>query len=467
MTMDLDPVHDVAAIGCGPFNLGLAALASTVPELDVVVFDSQPELRWHPGLMFDDARLQLSFLADLVTLIDPTHPLSFLAYLRDVDRMYAFYIREDLHPTRREYEAYLRWVAARLPSLQFSHHVEAVRWQGARDCFALDVTHASGRTVRVLAKHLVLGIGTEPAVPDALAELPPGCILHSATYLYRRSELLRAGQVTVIGSGQSGAECVLDLLRENVAGGPAVSWLTRTRAFAPLDYTKLVLEMTTPAYIDYFHGLPERARDQLIAEQWQHYKGISTRTLEDIHAALYQRELCEAAPAAVELRFGVTIEAARVDGAGQVILTCRHRETGACFEHRTAMVVAATGYRERRPAFLAPIETLVRRDARGRFRIRRDHSIEVDESVRGRIFVANADLHSHGVAAPDLGICAYRNAMILNAIAGRELYRVPSRSAYTLFAPPAALSARSQGKTMTQPALRGAPAVAARPVRTP
>jgi hypothetical protein len=68
MTADL-PLHDVVAIGAGPFNLGLNALALRVPELELVTFEANASLRWHPGLMFHDARLQLSFLADLVTLV--------------------------------------------------------------------------------------------------------------------------------------------------------------------------------------------------------------------------------------------------------------------------------------------------------------------------------------------------------------------------------------------------------------
>ena len=129
----------------------------------------------------------------------------------------------------------------------------------------------------------------------------------------------RAGHVTVIGSGQSGAEVILDLLRRNLQGGPAVSWLTRTRSFAPLDYTKLVLEMTTPAYVRHFHGLPQATKDRLVAEQWQHYKGISTETLEQIHDLLYQRELREGL-APVELRCGITLEAATRERPDRTIL---------------------------------------------------------------------------------------------------------------------------------------------------
>jgi len=429
---------DIAAIGCGPFNLGLAALASTVRDLDVLVFDARPELTWHRGLMFDDAELQLSFLADLVTLVDPTHPLSFLAYLRDVDRIYAFYIREAFHPTRREYEAYLRWVAERLESLCFSHRVERVEWDEHAERFRLSVGRSDGTSLEVLAANLVLGIGTEPWLPSALRSLPPTRLLHAADYLHRRADIERARHVSVVGSGQSGAEVTLDLLQRNAAGGAAVSWLTRTRSFAPLDYTKLVLEMTTPAYVRYFHALPQPTKDRLVAEQWQHYKGISSELIARIHEQLYRREL-DSGLLPVELRCGVTVEASGLETSGKIRLECRDRDSGATFEHHTELVVAATGYRERRPTFLAPIEELIGRDELGRYRVRLDHSVELADAVPARIFVANADLHSHGVAAPDLGVCAYRNATVINTVAGREVYRLPQRTAFTAFGVPSAL----------------------------
>ena len=433
--MAVAPVRDIAAIGCGPFNLGLAALASTVKGLDLVAFDECRELSWHSGLMFADARLQLSFIADLVSLVDPTHPLSFLAYLRDVDRLYHFYVRETFHPTRREYEAYLRWVLAKLPSVRLSHRVEAVSWDERQRCFAVQGVRSDGSELRVWAKNLVLGLGTEPAVPACVERLPHDRLIHSAHYLFRAAELPRAGHVTVLGSGQSGAEIMLDLLRTQVAGGPELSWFTRTRSFAPLDYTKLVLEMTTPDYIRYFHGLPQAVKDRLVLEQWQHYKGISSETLQALHEALYEREL-QATLAPVELRCGAALESAQVACSGRVVLTIRDRDTNVSFTRETDVVVAATGYRERRPECLSPLGDRVLRDDRGRFRVRADYSLELHPSIGGRIFVSNADLHSHGVAAPDLGTSAFRNATILNAIVGREVYRLPRRTAFTSFGPP-------------------------------
>ncbi|GAA1601798.1 MULTISPECIES: lysine N(6)-hydroxylase/L-ornithine N(5)-oxygenase family protein [Kribbella] len=414
-------MYDVIAIGCGPFNLGLAALADGVDDVRLAVLDSRPEFTWHRGLMFEDAMLQVSFLADLVSLVEPAHHLSFLSYLKDNDRLYQFYVREKFHPTRREYEAYLRWCAAQLDSLHFGHHVRSAEWNGS----AFELTVERGDAVEHFeARHLVVGVGTEPFVPAALAGLPAERFLHSADYLFRRDDLLRAGRVTVVGSGQSGAECALDLLR---ADGPAVSWLTRTPSFAPLDYSKLVLEMTTPSYVDYFHALDEPVRDRLVKEQWRHYKGISAETLDDIHDVLYTRDL------GAELLCGVAVVSAvaRADG---LELTLLHSDSGKTFQHTTDAVVAATGYRNRALPFMDSLQDKMDHDAAGRWVINRDHSVR--GALDGRVFVANADLHSHGVAAPDLGIGAVRNAGILNSIAGREVFRLPKSTAYTTFAIP-------------------------------
>ena len=417
-------MYDVIAIGCGPFNLGLAALADGVDDVQLAVLDSRPEFTWHRGLMFEDAMLQVSFLADLVSLVEPAHHLSFLSYLKDNDRLYQFYVREKFHPTRREYEAYLRWCAAQLDSLHFGHHVREVVWNGS----SFELTVERGEALeRFEARHLVVGVGTEPFVPAALAGLPAERFTHSADYLFRRDDLLRTGHVTVVGSGQSGAECFLDLLRSD---GPAVSWLTRTAAFTPLDYSKLVLEMTTPSYVDYFHALDERVRDQLVKDQWRHYKGISSETLEDIHDLLYARDL-SAAPAELQVGVGVVSAVARADG---LELTMLHADSGKTFQHTTGAVVAATGYRNRSSPFMESLQSQIDHDAAGRWVINRNHSVQ--GALEGRLFVANADLHSHGVAAPDLGIGAVRNATILNSVAGREVFRLPKSTAYTTFAIP-------------------------------
>ena len=75
------PVVDMAGIGIGPANLSLAALARPHPGITSTFFERSSEFQWHAGMMVPEAMLQVHYLKDLVSLVDPSNPLSFLAYL--------------------------------------------------------------------------------------------------------------------------------------------------------------------------------------------------------------------------------------------------------------------------------------------------------------------------------------------------------------------------------------------------
>lgn len=242
-----------------------------------------------------------------MSLADPTSPWTFLNYLRSRERLFPFYFAERFHIQRAEYDAYCRWVGESLPDLHFGHQVDAVRWNPERDVFEVDFTQldADGEAEalgRTYARNVVLGIGTEPYVPEPLkplAQAPGVPVVHAADYLDHRAALLAAEHVTVVGIGQSGAEIFLDLLRNRPAGQEKLHWLGRTEAFAPMEYSKLGLEHFTPDHTRYFHALPESARDRLVTGQWQLHKGIDATTVAAIHDELYRRTLHGGWPDAV------------------------------------------------------------------------------------------------------------------------------------------------------------------------
>ncbi|GHF89550.1 lysine N(6)-hydroxylase/L-ornithine N(5)-oxygenase family protein [Streptomyces griseosporeus] len=436
-----DAPRDLVGIGIGPFNLSLAALAHPLTELDTVFYDQRPGFDWHPGLLIDGATVQVPFLADLVTLADPTSRWSFLNYLRTRDRLFPFYFAERFHTHRAEYDAYCRWVAGHLPALHFRHQVDAVRWNPERDLFEVDYTQldtdgeaeALGRTY---ARNVVLGIGTEPHVPDPLRPLvdAPGVpVLHAADYLDHRTALLAAGHVTVVGSGQSGAEVFLDLLRHRPAGREGLHWIGRTPAFAPMEYSKLGLEHFTPDYTRYFHGLTEPVRDQLVTAQWQLHKGIDAGTLAAIHDELYRRTLHGGWPDAV-LTPGVRVRTAGRLAATRLELHLEHIEQGTRSRLTTDAVVLATGYRERPLGrLLAGLDPYLRRDSADRPRVDEQFRLVTDPAVTGAVYVQNAERHTHGVGAPDLGLAAWRSATILNSLTGKDPYPLPDRTAFTTF----------------------------------
>ncbi|MET9953853.1 SidA/IucD/PvdA family monooxygenase [Streptomyces sp. NPDC006339] len=426
--------YDLLGVGIGPFNLSLAALCDQVPDLTTLFCEARPEFRWHPGLLIDGARMQVPFLADLVSLVDPTNPWSFLNYLRHQERLFPFYFTERFHLPRREYEHYCRWAAERLPNCRFGTPISSVHWNTTDELF-----HVTADGKELTARNVVLGVGTEPHRPsafDALADHPR--VWHCAQYLDRRSTLSDVQDITILGSGQSGAEVFLDLLRTRAGDGTRLRWLTRTRAFAPMEYSKLGLEHFTPDYTRYFHHLPAAVRDRLVGEQWQLYKAASAETLAEIHDHLYQTTVGQPIDVEpVEIVPGMAVTEATADPTGTLELRCRHTDSGTDRVIRTGAVVLATGYRAVRPAVLDPITHLIDWDEQGRYRVDLHHRVATRPALTGGLYVQNAELHTHGVGTPDLGLGAHRAAVILNAVAGRTVHPLPARTAWTSFTPPA------------------------------
>lgn len=441
-TPQTDQPHDLVGIGIGPFNLSLAALTHGLPTpLTAAFYEQRPAFHWHPGLLIDGATLQVPFLADLTTLADPTSPWTLLNYLRTRDRLFPFYFAERFHIQRAEYDAYCRWVSEQLPGLHFSHHIDAIRWNHRHAHFDIDFTqldpHGEAEALgRTHARNLALGIGTEPHIPAPLKPLADAGtvpLIHSADYLHHREQLLAAEHITVIGSGQSGAEIFLDLLRARPAGNEKIHWLARTPAFAPMEYSKLGLEHFTPDYTRYFHALPEPVRDQLVPHQWQLHKGIDHDTITAIHDELYRRTLHGGWPDAT-LTPGVHVRTAGRVATTRIELHLEHTQQGTRTRLTTDAVVLATGYRERPlDHLLGNLAAHLRRDTAGRPRIDHHYRLDLDPAITGTIYVQNAERHTHGVGAPDLGLAAWRSATILNNLTGTTPYPLPQRTAFTTF----------------------------------
>ncbi|KRB76227.1 hypothetical protein ASE01_14540 [Nocardioides sp. Root190] len=421
--------HDFAGIGLGPFNLGLACLADPLrgtDDLDGVFLEANDRFDWHPGMLLDDATLQVPFLADLVTMADPTSRWSFLNYLKLSGNLYPFYIRESFYPLRREYDDYCRWAADHLPSVRFGQRVSGVEHDGTSY-----VLHSEGAGP-LRTRRLVVGIGTSPRVPDALRAVAgaPG-VSHSADYLAHREALQAQDRITVVGSGQSAAEIYHDLLVAAPEHGYELVWLTRSPRFFPMEYTKLTLEMTSPEYGAYHRALPMETRDRLARDQRHLFKGISADLVDAIFDLHYQQRVTGDGPRTTLLT-NTEVRGSRQVAVGSE-LDLLHTETGESFSLRTGGLVLATGYGPTEPAFLDGVADRIRRDARGRYDVADDYSVDV---AGGEIFVQNAEEHTHSLLAPDLGMGPYRNSVILASILGREPYPVEKRIAVQTFGVP-------------------------------
>jgi len=427
--MKTQKIYDIIGIGIGPFNLGMAALAAPLEDLSAIFFDQAPVFNWHPGMMLSDVTLQVPFMADLVTLADPTSPYSFLNFMKQTDRLYKFYIREDFYILRKEYNAYCKWVIDKLPSCQFNQKVLSTAYDEAEQYYKLIVEDQRNLEKQTFyTRKLVLGTGTIPKMPDFITPGKHPKVIHTSEYLNYKNELLKQQSVSIIGSGQSAAEIFSDLLPET-ENGLELKWFTRPDRFFPMEYSKLTLELTSPEYVDHFYNLPDEKRKQVLSKQNSLFKGINYDLINQIFDKLYELSVDGEEPN-VKLSPNCQLNGITTTADGRSDLHFYHTEIEKEFVQQTDFVVVATGYKYKEPAFLKGINHRISRNKDNLYSVGRNYAIDINNN---EVFVQNAELHTHGFVTPDLGMGAYRNSSIINTVLGREAYRVEKKIAFQSF----------------------------------
>jgi KamA family protein len=408
------PQLDIAGIGVGPSNLSLACLADPVRNLRCRFFERSDSIRWHPGLMLREAEIQVSYLKDLVTLVDPTSRFTFLNFLVATGRLFRFAVLMREPVTRREFEAYYRWAAGQLSTIEFGAVVEAVAFaQGAFQVFTESGVHS--------ARHLSIGTGAARRTPAFARGKLGATMFHSSDFL-DHEETLAGRKVAVVGGGQSGAEVFAHLLEAPAETRPAtLAWVTRRSGFLPLDDSAFTNELFHPEYVGFFQGLSPARRRDLLLEQKVASDGVSMNLLTRIYRRLYENDFVADDPVETILLPARQVIGAEATPAGWT-LSLRDCNTGSDSAIDAEIVVLATGYRFRLPECLTPLATrLPDWDDEG-LPLRRDYSVPWDGPEANKIFFHNAGRLSHGVADPNLSLAAWRSAVVVNAIAGRSVY---------------------------------------------
>ncbi|WP_227429411.1 lysine N(6)-hydroxylase/L-ornithine N(5)-oxygenase family protein [Psychrobacter sp. I-STPA6b] len=461
---------DVIGIGLGPFNLSLATLlanANSQHQVTAKFFEQRAEFNWHKGMILPHTTLQVPFLADLVTLIDPTSPYTFLNYLHKHQRLLKFYFVEDFKIARKEYNHYCQWVTKQLDNLHFDSQVlKVVPRLAPNDGFEVSVRE-NGQTVTYHTKNIVVGTGTYPTLPhclQAIAKQAPHLCMHSAHFsdnfdldalLTETSAQSSSKQlpktlpkILILGSGQSSAEVYRELFDSQLnSDGTAkfqLDWLTRSAGFFPMEYSPLGLEHFSPAYTDYFYQLDEPTKQRLLSEQDLLYKGMGFSTIVDIYHRLYERSIanqqtysqlmsnCALLDASLTQPDTVkqTNEHAHLPQQG-ITLTCQQIQQNKTFTAHYDCVIAGTGYQHRLPACLDTLLDFVDKNDSAQPKISRDYQLAYHGN--GNIFVQNQELYTHGVGAPDLGLGAYRAGVIANQLLGETYYDTEALTVFQQF----------------------------------
>lgn len=435
MMKEKKDMYDLIGIGVGPFNLSLAALLDEQEEVDTLFFEQTPKFNWHPGMLIEGTKMQVPFLADLVTMANPKSHYSFLNYISEHDRMYQFYFLQRLDIPRREYNDYCQWVAGQLESCQFGKRVTNVRHIDKEDSYfeveILDLE--TEESAEYNARHIILGTGTSPTMPGSTRNLPSEDVFHTSQFLEHQERCRQAESITVVGSGQSAAETFRELLKEQRECGFRLDWITRSPGFASMEESKLNLEHFSPDYVNYFYNLPQEKKDEVFATQGLYYKGISNHTLTDIYNLLYEYSIGDEEP---EVGMQVLSELNDIkphqDGHGYN-LQCRQWQSDESFTHNSEVVIMATGYRPNVPDFIHDLGSYLEWDEEGRYKVEADYRLETSQSTPNEIYVHSGISHTHGVGSTNLGLAVHRNKVIINHLTGREVYSLSDKNIFQSF----------------------------------
>lgn len=404
---------DLVGIGIGPFNLSLAAQLDDVRNVKSAFLEQKAEFAWHPDMMLPGVELQTSFLKDLVTLTNPTSKWSFLSYMVSQKRMLDFMNADFAAVPRREFAAYLKWVADHLGGLVFNNAVREVEFDGND----FQVRSDNGTYV---TRNLAIGIGKPAFVPGWARHLPVEKCFHTSQAKSRLPDL-HGKRVAVIGGGQSGAELVEYLLGGNDGNVEEVLWLSRRDNFEPLDDTPFVNEYFTPGYADIFASLHDSRKQELMSRQKLASDGASLSTLKSIYQLIYRQRYLDEGNVIARLLPQREVFQVQHDGEDFRIAARNGLNQDVEFFHVDALILA-TGYETALPEFMAPLRARLEEGVSGAYRLDADFRACWDGPANRSIFVQNAGRIDLGIFEPQLSLMAWRSAKIVNALMGQNVF---------------------------------------------
>jgi lysine N6-hydroxylase len=407
------PSFHTIGVGAGPANLSLAALLESATDERIALFDKQPGPSWHDTLLHTGVRMQSSWLKDLVSLVDPTHKLTFLNYLVSTGRLFALLNAQFDFIPRREYMNYLAWAAGQIDNIHYGVTIDRISL--ADDGFVV----SSGNRPLARSKHLVVGVGTRPSMPARFSGLPSQRAFLADDLRLHIGELAldASAPVAVVGGGQTGLECVLSLMH---AGMADIRWLGRRQWFQTIDDSPAANEFYRPAHQRFLQDLPPAVRRGLVAEQKPTNDALTPGALRELYQANYDRML-ELGRFPALLLPGRDVVSGVTDG-DQLVLHCSTSQ--GIEQHRVRHAVIATGREMVEVPFDADLRGQIATDDDGEMILDRDYSVRWNGRNGHRIYAMNRGRMSHGIPDANLTLLPVRSAIVLNSMFGRELFHI-------------------------------------------
>ncbi|MFQ1700072.1 lysine N(6)-hydroxylase/L-ornithine N(5)-oxygenase family protein [Loktanella agnita] len=411
----LRDTYDILGVGFGPSNLALAialeeraAAGAAAPK--TVFLEAQSSFAWHPNMLLDGTDMQVSFIKDLVSLRNPTSPLSFLSYLHGNGRLERFINRKSFYPSRHEFNDYLSWAAAQMAHLSSYDQrvvgVEPLKKAGGQvDLLSVVSENSRGEQTQRQTRDLVMAIGGHPLIPDVFADVAQSPLVHhSSRYLKEiKSRLAKADRplkIAVIGSGQSGAEIFYDLV--NDPRHPQVDFIFRSHALKPSDDSPFVNEIFDADFTNHvFQQSRARRRDLMTEYSNTNYAVVDGDLIAQIYAVFYEQDVVGSQHYA--LRRNTEVTSARMHDE-KIRLALQDGHHNRSEEQEYDLVILATGFRRRLgETIMADLQHYITGEEAGR-----TYRLDTTEDFAPRIYLQGYCEDTHGLSDTLLSVLAIR-----------------------------------------------------------
>ncbi len=420
-----DNPYDVLGLGFGPSNIALAIAAEELaPDLTCRFVERRPSTQWHPGMLIEGARMQISFLKDLVSLRNLGSPYTFLRYTEAKGRLERFVNLGESRPTRLEFQDYLQWVAEHF-SDQVTHDAAVVCVKPVRaaddSVVAFEVTTregVSGRERVSYARNVVHALGGAPRVPEAI-KLGDG-IVHSQDFLQqfptRFQDADGCYEFGVVGDGQSAGEIAAYLLGHYPQA--RVHLLLPGYSLRATDNNPFLNEQYFQSESDNFHRYPALGHNGVARDlRASNYGVVEAGFLDDLYAMTYADEVRGR-------RRLLTQRACRVSSAQPgddgIEVGIEDRWGGPDRTLRVDGLVLATGYYRRlEPAVYQEVLPLLLTDAAGGVVVTEDSRVRARPEMSAGLYVQGFAESRFGIGDTLLSLLPFRSKRIVTDIQRR------------------------------------------------
>jgi L-ornithine N5-oxygenase len=419
--------YDVLGIGFGPANIALTiALEESGFSGSVLMLERRSASQWHPDMLLEGSDIQNHGSRDLITPHNPRSRYTFLNYLHEHGRLLEHLNLGIEFPLRREYAAYISWVAAQFGRwVRYGVCVDSISLLASRGENLIRVSDSNGKLY--VGRSLVIAPGRTPHVPSVFEPLLGPNVFHLTEYLTRIRELERSGAVghiCVIGGSQSGAELMLDLSARYRAS--TLSNVMRGYGYRLKDTSQFSERVFLPEFVDYYYQCDAGAKARLDrALEATNYSSVDADVIRQLYVRLYEERLENRNR--IHLYTNHEVQDCARQGPS-LSLSLREINTSATSVIRSLdAIVLATGFRnlgtqehqERYPAILRGIIDALRSNSDGVLQVERDYQLlPRDPTLQlAPIYLNGLCESSHGLGdAGSISLLSIRSAQICQSL---------------------------------------------------